>query len=223
MALKRVFDTRRSRPGTIADAVAAVVQRGGTVIFPTDTVYGIGCDPMQPAAVESIFALKGRSRTKPLSLHLATVSELFEYAEGNAFVARAADAFLPGPLTLIVRRPSFVAPSVTAGFDTLGLRVPKHDVCRAILERCGPLAGTSANFSGEAAFTGAGFATDLPLADVRVDDGPTPLRIESSIVDVSGVRPRLIRVGAIALALLEDVFGPMDRSKSETQNGESAR
>ncbi|GAC1300389.1 MAG: hypothetical protein NVSMB19_06890 [Vulcanimicrobiaceae bacterium] len=222
VALKRVFDTRRTAPGAIADAVAAVVQRGGTVIFPTDTVYGIGCDPMQPDAVESIFALKGRARTKPLSLHVASVAELFEYAGGNAFAARAAEAFLPGPLTLIVRRPSFVDARVTAGFDTLGLRVPKHDLCRAILERCGPFAGTSANISGEPAFTGTGFATVLPSADVRVDDGPTPLCAESTIVDVSGERPRLIRAGAIALDLLEDVIGPIERPPPRPQTGESS-
>lgn len=213
MPLKRVFDTRRMRPSAIADSLAVVVQRGGTVIFPTDTVYGIGCDPLQPRAVDAIYALKNRARTKPLSLHIATVAELLEYVGENALAIRAAQAFLPGPLTLIVRRPSFVDARVTAGFDTLGLRVPRHEVCRAILERCGPLAGTSANLSGEPAFTGAGFATDLPIADARVDDGPTPLRAESTIVDVSGERPQLIRAGAIGLALLEDVLGPIDRPR----------
>lgn len=222
MPLRRVLDTRRTRPALIADAVAAVVHRGGTVIFPTDTVYGIGCDPLRPLAVEAIFSLKNRPRTKPLSLHLATVNELLEYAPENSRARRAAEAFLPGPLTLIVRRPGFVDARVTAGFDTLGLRVPKHDVCRAILERCGPLAGTSANISGEPAFTGEGFATDLPVADVRVDDGPTPLRIESTIVDVSGARPRLIREGAIPIALLEEVLGPIDRPSIPRQTGDSS-
>jgi L-threonylcarbamoyladenylate synthase len=222
MPLTRVLDTHRSRPGAIADSVAAVVQRGGSVIFPTDTVYGIGCDPLQPDAVDKIFALKGRPRTKPLSLHIATVAELLEYASGNALAARAAEAFLPGSLTLIVRRPSFVDARVTAGSDTLGLRVPKHDVCRAILERCGPLAGTSANLSGEPAFTGIGSALDLPAADVRVDDGPTALRAESTIVDVSGERPRLVRAGAIALSLLEEALGPIERPRPRSQTGESS-
>ncbi|GAC1311029.1 MAG: hypothetical protein NVSMB21_19820 [Vulcanimicrobiaceae bacterium] len=211
MALKRVLDTRRMRSSAIADAVAAEVRRGGTVIFPTDTVYGIGCDPMQPRAVDAIFALKGRARTKALSLHLASVAEFLEYVGTNALATRAAHAFLPGPLTLIVRRPSFVDARVTGGAETLGLRVPRHEVCRAILERSGPLAGTSANLSGEPAFTGAGLATHLPLADIRVDDGPTPLGAESTILDVSEMRPRLVRAGAIPLTLLEDVLGSIDR------------
>jgi len=210
---KRVYDTRCSRPSTIADGVAAVVERGGTVIFPTDTVYGIGCDPMQPQAVDAIFALKGRSRTKPLSLHIATVAELLEYTAGNVLAERACESFLPGPLTLVVRRPSFVDARVTAGLETLGLRVPRHDVCRAILERSGPLAATSANISGEPAFTGAGFAVDLPSADLRVDDGPTPLRAESTVIDVSGKAPRLLRMGAIAVTLLEDALGPLERAR----------
>lgn len=214
MGSPRVYDTRRTSVGAIADAVTGVVQRGGTVIFPTDTVYGIGCDPTQPRAVEAIFALKHRPRSKPLSLHFATVAELLEYTPTNAFAARAAQAFLPGPLTLIVRRPSFVDARVAAGLTTLGLRVPAHDIARAILERCGPLAGTSANLSGEPAFAGvAGVAraTALPEADICVDDGPTPLGAESSIVDVSESPARLIRAGAIPTVLLEEVLGPIDR------------
>ncbi len=210
------------RVSAIADAVAATVRSGGTVIFPTDTVYGIGCDPMQPAAIEKIFALKGRPRTKPLSLHIATVMELLEYTEHNALAARAAQAFLPGALTLIVRRPSFVDAGVAAGLATLGLRVPDHAACRAILERCGPLAATSANFSGEPAHTGAGCAPVLPPADVRVDAGPTPLRAESTIVDVSGKRPRLLRAGAIAVSALEDVLGPLERPRFGPKTGDSS-
>ena len=221
--MKHVYDTRRSRPSTIADAVAAVIQRGGTAIFPTDTVYGIGCDPMRASAVDAIFSLKGRPRDKPLSLHFGSVAELLEYAGGNDLARVAAEAFLPGPLTLVVARPSFVDARVTAGLATLGLRVPKHEVARVILERCGPLAGTSANLSGEPAYTGEGFARDLPAADIRVDDGPTPLRTESTIVDVSGAKPRLIRLGAIGLETLEAVLGRIERPRTATPTGESAR
>ena len=215
-----VIDSHHTRPSAVADAVAAVIQRGGTAIFPTDTVYGIGCDPVRVEAIDAIFALKGRPRTKPLSLHLASVIELLEYAAGNSLAKVAAEAFLPGPLTLVVARPAFVDARVTAGLDTLGLRVPKHELCRIILERCGPLAGTSANFSGEAAFTGDGFARGLPAADIRVDDGPTPLRAESTIVDVSGAKPRLIRAGAIPLERLESVLGRIDRASQQPIAGE---
>jgi L-threonylcarbamoyladenylate synthase len=118
---------------------------------------------------------------------------------------------LPGPLTLIVRRPSKVAEFVTGGLETLGLRAPKHALCQTILRYCGPIAATSANHSGEPAYAGTGAVTELPPADVFVDDGPTPVGAESTIIDVSGKRARLVREGAIKIAMLEDVLGPIGR------------
>ena len=212
----RTLDARRFRAAAVADAVATVVQRGGVVIFPTDTVYGIGCDPMQAASVERIFMLKNRPRSKPLSLHFSTTVEMLEYAPGQTLAAAAAGAFLPGPLTLIVRRPAFVSDEVTAGRPSVGLRVPKHELCLAILERCGPLAATSANISGSPAFNGSGMAAELPAADLWIDDGPTPLGAESTIIDVTGKIPRLVREGAISVTMLEQVLGPIERSALAT-------
>jgi L-threonylcarbamoyladenylate synthase len=206
----RVVEAKGGPAKLVAEMAARVVQRGGTVIFPTDTVYGIGCDPVTPGAVARIFALKNRPAHKPLSLHLASVEELLEYAPGNAFARELADSFMPGPLTTIVRRPPHVARTVTAGADTLGLRVPRHALCRVILERCGPLAATSANLSGLPAYTGDSFATELPDADLFVDDGPTPLGAESTVVDVSGEVPRLVREGAISVVMLEHVLGRIE-------------
>jgi L-threonylcarbamoyladenylate synthase len=207
----RTLDARRLRPSSVADAVSTIVLRGGVVIFPTDTVYGIGCDPTREEAVERIFSLKQRPRTKPLALHLGSVAEMLEYARGNPIAEALARAFLPGALTVIVERPSFVGAFVTAGLGSVGLRVPGHALCRTILERCGPLAGTSANFSGEPAFVGNGFATELPAADLRIDDGPTPLGVESTVVDVSNGTVRLIREGAIRVEMLERVVGRVER------------
>jgi L-threonylcarbamoyladenylate synthase len=174
-----------------------------------DTVYGIGCAPDSEAAVERIFAAKARPLHKPLSLHFGAVNELLAFAPGNALAARAAAAFLPGPLTLIVARPARVGAFVTRGLPTLGLRVPAHALAQAILLRCGPLAATSANLSGRPAFIGGGAVTDLPDADVFVDDGPTPLGAESTVIDVSGPQPRIVREGAIERAMLEEVLGPI--------------
>ncbi len=215
----RIVEAKGAPAHPIGELVARVVQGGGTVIFPTDTVYGIGCDPAIPGAVARIFALKNRPGHKPLSLHLASVAEMLEYAPDNAFARELAQSFLPGPLTTIVRRPAYVDGAVTAGSPTLGLRVPKHTLCRAILERCGPLAATSANLSGLPAYTGDSFATELPAADLFVDDGPTPLGAESTIVDVSGDKPRLIREGAISLVMLEHVLGPIERPAEPSRGG----
>jgi L-threonylcarbamoyladenylate synthase len=209
--LTRTVDSKRQRPSAIADAVATVVGRGGIVIFPTDTVYGIGCDPVREESVERIYVLKTRPRSKPLALHFASVAEMLEYAPGNALAAALADAFLPGPLTVIVARPSFVGAFVTSGLPAVGLRVPKHALAQAILERSGPLAATSANVSGEPAFVGKGFVRDLPPADLRVDDGPTPLGVESTVVDVTENEARVVREGAISVGMLERVVGRVMR------------
>jgi L-threonylcarbamoyladenylate synthase len=180
-------------------------------VFPTDTVYGIGCDPMRPASIERIYDLKGRDRTKALSLHVASVAEALEYAGEDPLARLAIEELLPGPVTLIVRRPSFIDETMTAGLPTMGLRVPGHPLCSEVLERCGPLAGTSANRSGFPAFTGEGDPAVLPPADALIDDGPTTYRAESTIVDVSAGEPRLVREGVVAVATLERVLGPLGR------------
>jgi L-threonylcarbamoyladenylate synthase len=199
----RRIDAATEEVGRIATEFTEVVEAGGTVIWPTDTVYGIGCDPAQPDAIARIFALKGRPDYKPLALHLASVAELLEYAGGNPLAALAARHFLPGPLTIVVRRPDFVDERVSAGLPTVGLRVPAQRLCLALLERSGPLAATSANRSGSPAYLGGPETGGLPEADLFVFDGPTPLRTESTIIDVSHDELRLVREGAISQAMLE--------------------
>jgi L-threonylcarbamoyladenylate synthase len=194
----------------IVRRTADVVRSGGLAIFPTDTVYGIGCDPTSERAVERIFAAKRRPGAKPLSLHFASVAEMLSYAPGNVLAVRAAVALLPGPLTLIVARPARVGAFVTRGLATVGLRVPDHPLCSALLAATGPLAATSANISGSPAYTGTEPVTELPEADVVVDDGPTKLGAESTIIDVTGPRPRLMREGAIKVAMLEELLGPIE-------------
>ncbi len=199
----------------LVDRVASIVFSGGTVIFPTDTVYGIGCDPVRDDAIGRIYALKERDASKPLTLHLATVAEALEYADGDRLAALAIRRLLPGPVTLIVRRPPYVSRRMTAGLGTMGLRVPDHALCAAILERCGPFAGTSANSSGSPAFTGEGDRSELPAADAMVDDGPTRYRQESTIVDVSAGEPRVVREGVVSVTTLERVLGPIGRPAAQ--------
>jgi L-threonylcarbamoyladenylate synthase len=197
------IDATRERVERIIEEVAAVVFGGGTVIFPTDTVYGLGCDPMRPQSLERIFVAKDRPRYKPLSLHVASVAELLEYVPDDVRAQTLARRFLPGPLTLVVKRPAWVDGRVSAGLPSIGMRVPDHALCLALLERCGPLAATSANRSGALAFTGEGEVAGLPEADLFVDAGPTPLRAESTIIDLTGDHARLIREGIIRADLIE--------------------
>jgi L-threonylcarbamoyladenylate synthase len=180
------------------------------VIFPTDTVYGIGCDPMQPSAIARIYELKGREAGKPLSLHVASVEEALEYSGGIPAVSAAIRRLLPGPVTLIVRRPSFISEQMTSGLPSMGLRVPDNPVCASILERVGPLAATSANRAGEPAFCGEGARERLPHADLLIEAGPTRWRAESTIVDLTAGRPRLVREGVVSVAMLQRALGEIE-------------
>jgi len=206
-SLTRLF-TRTERPSAIVERAVLVMQRGGTIVFPTDTVYGIGCDPLSEEGVAQIYRLKRRPANKALSLHFGTVEELLEYAAGNTLAAELARAFVPGAITIVVRRPGFVPDWVTGGLPTLGLRVPKHRLCATMLNRCGPLAATSANASGSPAYAGEGpLPPEVEGADLLIDDGPTALRIESTVVDVSQGEVRIVREGAIRKDMLDDVLG----------------
>ncbi|MEO6990002.1 MAG: L-threonylcarbamoyladenylate synthase [Candidatus Baltobacteraceae bacterium] len=211
----RILEAGSIPPGELVDRVAEEVFAGRTVIFPTDTLYGLGCDPVQPQAVSRLYALKVRDAGKPLTLHLASALEALEYAAGNALAKRAIESFLPGPLTVIVLRPRHVDPAVTAGLPSLGVRVPGHPLCVAILERCGPLAATSANYGGRPAFTGEGARGELPPADLLVDAGPTPLRAPSSVLDCTGGVPRLVREGVLTVETLEATLGRIERPSAE--------
>ena len=191
----------------VVGEVFATIRSGGVVVMPTDTVYGIFCDPAQPAAIERIYALKNRPREKALALHAGDVEAFLGIVGENAVARELARAFLPGALTVIAERPANVPAAVAAGKTTIGVRVPDHALCLAILAATGPLAGTSANLSGRPAFSGGAVPPDFPDADLLVDDGVTPLETESTVIDVSQPRAHLIRAGAIPVANLEKVLG----------------
>ncbi|HEV7179072.1 MAG TPA: L-threonylcarbamoyladenylate synthase [Candidatus Baltobacteraceae bacterium] len=214
------IDARKETPERVADEVAQVIYGGGTVIFPTDTVYGIGCDPYRPDAIDRIYGAKKRPDNKPLSLHLATVAEFLEYLQGNAMGTLAARRLMPGPVTIIVRRPAFISEDVSSGLATVGFRVPDDPLCSAILERCGPLAATSANTSGQRPYYGAGDAETLPPADLHVENGPTKYGAESSVIDLSSAQPRLLREGVLTLEYLSERLGPVVRQTVKVRNTE---
>ncbi len=198
------LDARLTPQAPIIAAVSAVLARGGTVIVPTDTVYGLVCLPNRLEALARIYASKGRPAHKPLSLVCASVPELLRVGEVKSSLASAAArCFLPGPLTLIVPRPAAIAPEVTAGAATLGLRVPAHPWLQQLLEQTGPLASTSANLSGAEAYAGTAVEeAALPEADLFVDAGPTQQRRESSVVDFTLAPPQMLREGALAKSQL---------------------
>lgn len=207
-----VIDARKESYARVAEEAASVVFGGGTVIFPTDTVYGIGCDPYNVIAIGRIYGAKERPGHKPLSLHLATVAEFLEYAKTYPEVIGAARRLMPGPVTIIIPKPAFIEREVTSGLPTLGFRVPDDPLCAAILERCGPLAATSANTSGERAYYGAGDWESLPPADLLIENGPTKYCRDSTVIDMTGRAPVVLREGVVTVERLTELLGPAVRS-----------
>jgi L-threonylcarbamoyladenylate synthase len=187
-------------PNAAILAEAAIcVRAGGTLIFPTDTVYGIGCAPDNPQAVAAVFDAKRRPHDRPLSLHVSRAGDVLSFvAELPRSVPLLIEKFWPGPLTIIVRRAPHAIAAAALGGATIGLRCPDDDACRAILAAVGPLAATSANISGEAAYDGSDDeVTRLPEATLALLKGPTSLRRESTILDCTGAMPKILRSGAL--------------------------
>ena len=205
--LASTIDARRESQSRVLDEVAAVVEGGGIVVYPTDTVYAVGCDPYEREAIGKIYASKARPQEGPLSLYLASVQEALEYVGANPFAVMAVRRTMPGPIALVVPRPAFIPERVTWGNDGLGLRVPDHPLALAILERCGPLAGTSASRGDDPPYAGDDDLSLLPDCDLAVLDGPTPQRARSTILDITRPQPRIVRNGVIPAEVLEEKLG----------------
>jgi L-threonylcarbamoyladenylate synthase len=193
-------------PAAIARA-AEVLRRGGLVAFPTETVYGLGASALDAAAVAKIFAAKGRPAADPLIVHIADAARLDEVAAEIPPLARElAASFWPGPLTLVLRRGAAVPRNVTAGGDTVAVRVPAHAVALALVIAAGvPIAAPSANlFTRPSPTRAAHVLEDLGgRIDMILDGGPTPIGVESTVLDLTQDPPALLRPGgAPAEALL---------------------
>lgn len=203
---------------SVADDISlavAALRRGELVAMPTETVYGLAADARNPDAVRRIFAAKGRPVDHPLIVHLADAAEIGEWARVVPPAAlRLGAAFWPGPLTLVLSKAESVEPVVTGGQDTVGLRVPAHPVAQALLRAFGgALAAPSANRFGRISPTQARHVRDEFPSGIAVilDGGASAVGLESTIVDLSGPRPRLLRPGSIGATQIEALIGPLDR------------
>ncbi len=200
-------------PAAIAQA-AELIRAGRLVAFPTETVYGLGANTLNPAAVARIFEAKGRPATNPLIVHVASVEAARALAKTWPDIAdRLADRFWPGPLTLVVEKAACVPDIVTAGGPTIGLRVPDHPAALALLEAAGvPIAAPSANRSEEVSPTTAQHVFDSlgDRVDLILDGGPTNVGIESTVLDVTETPPRVLRLGMVKRSDLEACIGKVD-------------
>jgi L-threonylcarbamoyladenylate synthase len=197
-------------PAKLARA-AQVLRAGGLVAFPTETVYGLGAHALDPDAVARIFAAKGRPGYNPLIVHVADADAACLLASRWPDEARRlADAFWPGPLTLVLPKDAAVPDAVTAGLPSVALRVPAHPVAHALLRAAGiPVAAPSANRSTQVSPTTAAHVLQGlgDRVDLIVDGGPCPVGIESTVISLAGPRPTLLRPGTVSIDDLRAVIG----------------
>lgn len=198
--------------------LADILRRGGLVAFPTETVYGLGANALDERAAASIYAAKGRPSDNPLIVHLAAAEQLTELAaDVPALAYELMSAFTPGPLTLIFKKKSIVPDCVTGGLDTVGVRFPAHTAAIRLIREAGvPVCAPSANLSGRPSPTTAQHVFDdlngrIPAI---LDGGSCAVGIESTILDLSGKAPRILRQGGIPAEALAPFTGPLTVEQS---------
>jgi L-threonylcarbamoyladenylate synthase len=195
----------------IVEQAVRVLRAGGVVALPTETVYGLAADAANISAVRRIFAIKGRPRDHPLIVHLAQRAALATYAAGDPpALRRLADRFWPGPLTVIVHKTERISDVVTGGQQTVALRVPDHPLTAAILaDLGGAVAAPSANRFGRVSPTTAQHVRDDlgDEVDLIVDGGPARVGVESTIVDLTGEVPAIVRAGIIGSTQIGEALG----------------
>ncbi|MGB9866299.1 MAG: L-threonylcarbamoyladenylate synthase [Bacillota bacterium] len=196
---------------SVLATAANVIRRGGLVAFPTETVYGLGANALDPVAVRSIFAAKGRPLDNPVIVHVSHHDQVRGLVSQVTPVSQILmERFWPGPLTLVLPRSEAVPPEVCAGLDTVALRMPAHKVALKLIELAGvPIAAPSANASGRPSPTRASHVLeDLDgKVDVILDAGPTGVGVESTVVDARGTPVVVLRPGGVTLEQLKQALG----------------
>lgn len=204
------------------DEAASLIKHGGLVAIPTETVYGLGANAFDPKAVSSIFHAKRRPEFDPLIVHVVDTDMLALVTSDVPEVAKALiDRFWPGPLTIVFGKSEAVPPIVTSGLETVAVRMPSHRIALELIKRAGvPIAAPSANTFGQLSPTRAEHvAEDLSSeVDLILDDGSTSFGVESTIIDVTGPMPTLLRFGAVTLEDIEETIGTVLVSTSSSSN-----
>lgn len=208
---------------------ADIIRRGGTVCFPTETVYGLGANALDGKAVSDIFAAKGRPQDNPLIIHLDDADKIEQYCHttDNSYFDKISHLF-PAPLTVILDKKDMIPDVVTANLKSVGVRIPQHKIARKFLELCGvPVAAPSANISGKPSPTCAQHVIDdlSGKVDAIICAGNTNVGVESTIISLVTTPPTLLRPGGITYETLCDIFGKVavsDAVLSEMRPGDTA-
>ena len=200
------------------EIAADILKNGGLVAFPTETVYGLGGDALRPEASKKIYAAKGRPSDNPLIVHIADVESVNELAEDISDKARhLMEAFWPGPLTIILKKKDVVPMETTGGLNTVAIRMPSHPAAAELIRKSGVyIAAPSANTSGRPSPTTAAHVVEdmNGRIDAIIDGGPVGIGIESTIVDMTGDIPTILRPGYITKRMLEEIVGEVEIDKA---------
>lgn len=207
-----LFQIDSASRATALQTAAEALNRGGLVVFPTETVYGIGCNALDVDAVRRLYAAKNRPAEKPLLLHLHAMEQAEQVAVLDARVRLLLHRFTPGPLSVILPKRSCVPDVVTSGGATVGLRFPSHPLFLELARMVKfPIAATSANLSGSVSAKDGAAAEILEgRADVILEDGICEFSLESTVLSLLAERPKILRQGALSRECLEEVLGACD-------------
>lgn len=186
-----------------------LIKSGHPVAFPTETVYGLGADAWNPSAISKVFEIKGRPSDNPLIVHVSDKDQVRDFVKEISETAELLmEIFWPGPLSLVLKKKAKVLDAITAGLDTVAIRMPDHPLALELITQTGPLVAPSANTSGKPSPTKAehvhqDFGEDFPV----IDGEATKIGLESTVVDLTGKTPAILRPGSINRKQLEDVLG----------------
>lgn len=189
---------------------ALIIKDGGTVVFPTETVYGLGANAFLEKAVEKIFIAKGRPQDNPLIIHISDINDIYNLTyDFNSSAQKLAEKFMPGPITLVVYKNDNIPDIVSAGLKTVGIRCPSNPIAKKFIEECGcPIAAPSANISGSVSATSFFDVKDelMGRVDAIIEGDNCDFGIESTVVDVTKESPVILRPGSITFEMIKEVI-----------------
>ena len=200
-----------------------IISRGGLVVFPTETVYGIGADGLNENAIKNIYIAKGRPSDNPLILHTNSIEKAEKIGYINPMARKIFETFSPGPVTVVVKKRDIVPLAATGGLDTVAIRIPSSETARALIEYSGAyIAAPSANISGRPSPTTASHVIeDLSgRVDMIIDGGDADIGIESTVIDTTGDYPVILRPGKVTLPDLQKLFPDASAEKHMKENTE---
>ena len=214
----KILETRIFKENENLKEAGEIIRKGGLVAFPTETVYGLGASAFDKAAAKKIYAAKGRPSDNPLIVHICDKAQIEEIARDVSDNARKIiDAFMPGPITVIVNKKSCISDDVTAGLNTVAIRYPDHHIAQALIKEAGvPIAAPSANVSGRPSPTSAEHVIEdmSGKIDAIVDGGICDVGVESTIVDTTGDKCVILRPGGITFKMLKEVIENIEIDKN---------